>query len=62
MKTSLYSGFGAMLVALAFYGCGGDSAASKQTQAAKTEAPLAVTVTPVRTQKVTRSVEVVCSL
>jgi RND family efflux transporter MFP subunit len=51
-----------MLVALAFYGCGGDSAASKQTQAAKTEAPLAVTVTPVRTQKVTRTVEVVGTL
>jgi RND family efflux transporter MFP subunit len=61
MKTALHTGLGALLLALAFYGCGGDSAASKQ-QAAKAEPPLAVTVTPVRTQKVTRFVDVVGTL
>src|ERR1041384_4382591 len=59
MKISLHT---ALLAALALYGCGGDSAASKQTQAAKADAPLAVTVTPVRAQKVTRFVEVVGTL
>ncbi|HEY1265905.1 MAG TPA: efflux RND transporter periplasmic adaptor subunit [Candidatus Binatia bacterium] len=62
MKTACHTGLCALLFALAVYGCGGDSAASKQTQAAKTEAPLAVTVTPVRTQKVTRFVEIVGTL
>jgi RND family efflux transporter MFP subunit len=63
MKSRLsYALCAALVSALAVSGCGGDTAASKQTQAPKAEAPLAVTVTPVRTQKVTRSVDFVGTL
>lgn len=63
MKATFAYALCAVLVsALALSACGGDTAASKQTQAPKAEAPLAVTVTPVRTQKVTRSVDFVGTL
>jgi RND family efflux transporter MFP subunit len=63
MKSRLsYALCAALVSALAVSACGGDTAASKQTQAPKAEAPLAVTVTPVRTQKVTRSVDFVGTL
>ncbi|HTM08792.1 MAG TPA: efflux RND transporter periplasmic adaptor subunit [Verrucomicrobiae bacterium] len=57
----LYSVGAALLFALAVAGCGRDTAASKQNQP-QAEAPLAVTVTPVRTQKVTRTVDFVGTL
>ncbi len=57
-----YSVLAAPLLAMALASCGGDSAASKQAQAAKADAPLAVTVTPVRTQKVARAVDFVGTL
>jgi membrane fusion protein (multidrug efflux system) len=51
----------ALFSALALSGCGRDTAASKN-QAPLAEAPLAVTVTPVRAQKVARSVDFVGTL
>ncbi len=46
----------------AVLGCNRNTAASKPGQAAKAEAPLAVTVTPARAQKVARTVEFVGTL
>jgi RND family efflux transporter MFP subunit len=63
MKISVRNAwFAGLCISLLLAGCGGDSAASKQTQAKQAEPPLAVTVTPVRAQKVTRSVDFVGTL
>src|SRR6185369_2785320 len=63
MKISVRNAwFAGLCISLLLVGCGGDSAASKQTQAKQAEPPLAVTVTPVRAQKVTRSVDFVGTL
>ena len=63
MKNPLQNALSAALcAALLLAGCGSDTAASKKSQAQQADPPLAVTVTPVRAQKVTRSVDFVGTL
>jgi RND family efflux transporter MFP subunit len=50
------------LLALSLCGCDRSSSASKETKAQKTEAPVPVTVTPVRAQNVARTLEFVGTL
>ena len=52
----------AILLAILPYGCNRGTAASKDKKTESTEAPLPVTVTPVRAQKVPRTVEFVGTL
>ncbi|MGH8513304.1 MAG: efflux RND transporter periplasmic adaptor subunit, partial [Gammaproteobacteria bacterium] len=51
-----------LLLAVALSGCNRSTSASKETKPQKAEAPVPVTVTPVRSQKVARSVEFVGTL
>ena len=59
MRRSLY--FVILLLAIALYGCD-RSSSSKETKPQKAEAPVPVTVTPVRAQKVARTLEFVGTL
>jgi RND family efflux transporter MFP subunit len=54
--------FALLFLALPLYGCNPDSSASKETKPEKAETAVPVTVTPVRAQKVARSVEFVGTL
>ena len=51
-----------LLLAVPLYGCNPNSSASKETKPQKVEAAVPVTVTPVRTQKVARTLEFVGTL
>jgi membrane fusion protein (multidrug efflux system) len=51
-----------LILALPLYGCNPDSSASKEIKPQKTETAVPVTVTPVRAQKVARTVEFVGTL